>query len=107
MTTYQWKITDISAEDDVILHAKYHVTATDDDGVTSVETEGHWSFSDKIVKTPFDQVKEADIAQWIEQESSQDGASTIKSNLDKQIASLKTSNKSYLPWNPPVFKPTI
>ena len=50
MTTYQWKITDISAEDDVILHAKYHVTATDDDGVTSVETEGHWSFSDKIVK---------------------------------------------------------
>ena len=81
------------------------VTATDDD--LSVETEGHWSFSDKIVKMPFDQVQKADVASWIEKESSQDGASTIKSNLDKQIAALKASNKSYLPWNPPVFKPTI
>ena len=105
MTIYQWKIIDIYAEDDVILHAKYHVTATDDE--ISVETEGNWYFSDKIVKIPFDQVKEADIASWIEQESSQDGVSTIKSNLDKQIADLKKSNKSYLPWNPPVFKPTI
>ena len=104
---YEWKITDISAEDDVILHAKYHVTATDDDGKFSVQTEGNWYFSDKIVKIPFDEVKETDIAQWIEQESSQDGVSTIKSNLDKQVADLKKSNKSYLPWNPPVFKPTI
>ena len=105
MTVYQWKISEISAEDGIILHAKYHVTATDED--VSVETEGNWWFSDKIVKKPFDQVQEQDIAQWIEKESIQDGVSTIKSGLDKQIASLKNNNKSYLPWNPPVFKPTI
>ena len=105
MTTYQWKISEISAEEGIILHAKYHVTATYED--VSVETEGNWWFSDKIVKKPFDQVQEQDIAQWIEKESIQDGVSTIKSGLDKQIASLKNSNKSYLPWNPPVFKPTI
>ena len=105
MTTYAWKIIDISAQEGVILHAKYHVIATDED--LSVETEGNWWFSDKIVKKPFDDVKEADIAQWIEQESIQDGVSTIKSNLDNQITNLKNSNQSYLPWNPPVFKPTI
>ena len=105
MTIYQWKISEISAEENIILHAKYHVTATDED--VSVETECNWWFSDKIVKKPFDQVQEQDIAQWIEKESIQDGVSTIKSGLDKQIASLKNSNKSYLPWNPPVFKPTI
>jgi len=105
MTVYQWKISEISAEDGIIFHAKYHVTATDED--VSVETEGNWWFSDKIVKKPFDQVQEQDIAQWIEKESIQDGVSTIKLGLDKQIASLKNSNKSYLPWNPPVFKPTI
>jgi hypothetical protein len=102
---YTWKISEVSSENDVILHAKYHVTATDED--VSVETEGNWWFSDKIVKKPFEQVQEQDIAQWIEKESIQDGVSTIKSNLDKQIANLKNSNKSYLPWNPPVFKPTI
>jgi len=105
MTIYQWKISEITAEEGIIIHAKYHVTATDED--VSVETEGNWWFSDKIVKKPFDQVQEQDIAQWIEKESIQDGVSTIKLGLDKQIASLKNSNKSYLPWNPPVFKPTI
>lgn len=104
---YTWTITEVSSEDEVILHAKYHVVALDENSKLTVETEGNWWFSDKIVKKPFDQVQEQDIAQWIEKESIQDGISTIKSSLDKQIAQLKNSNKSYLPWNPPVFKPTI
>jgi len=102
---FTWKILDISANGDLITHAKYKVELSYKDQI--VETEGNWWFSDKIVKKPFDQVQEQDIAQWIEKESIQDGVSMIKSGLDKQIASLKSSNKSYLPWNPPVFKPTI
>ena len=104
MTAYTWKITEITAEEGVILHAKYHVTAYDE--TNSVETEGNWWFSDKIVKKPFDQVTEEDVAQWIEQESIQDGNSTIKSGLDKQLANL--GKKAVIPpWMPQIFKPEI
>ena len=100
MTAYNWKITEVSSEDDVILHAKYHVTATYGD--VTVETEGNWWFSDKTVKKDFDKVTEDDIAEWIEKESTQDGICSIKLALDNQIAN--TSLKSSLPWKPSTFQ---
>jgi hypothetical protein len=39
---FTWKILEISAKDGVITHARYHVTATQND--KSVETEGNWYF---------------------------------------------------------------
>jgi len=104
MTTYQWEITEVSSEDDVILHAKYYVTAVDDDGITKVETEGNWWFSDKVVKKPFSEVTEQDIAFWIEKESTQNEVCSIKSALDNQIANLKSGLKSSLPWKPSTFQ---
>ena len=101
---YTWKITEVSSEDDVILHAKYHVTALDEDGLTSVESEGNWWFSDKIVKKPFAQVTEEDIASWIEKEATQNGVCSIKLALDNQIANLKNSPKFSLPWKPSTFQ---
>ena len=101
---YTWTITEVSSEDDVILHAKYHVVALDDDGKTKVETEGNWWFSDKTVKKPFNEVTEQDIASWIEKEATQDGICSIKSALDNQIANLKSSLKSSLPWKPSTFQ---
>ena len=102
MTAYNWKITEVSSEDDVILHAKYHVTATYGD--VTVETEGNWWFSDKTVKKDFDKVTEDDIAEWIEKESTQDGICSIKLALDNQIANLKSGLKSSLPWKPSTFQ---
>jgi hypothetical protein len=99
---YTWTISEVSSEDDVILHAKYHVVALEDD--ISVETEGNWWFSDKIVKKPFSEVTEQDIASWIEKESTQDGICSIKLALDNQIANLKSSLKSSLPWKPSTFQ---
>jgi hypothetical protein len=107
MTTYQWKITDISAEDELITHAKYHVTATSDDQANIIESEGNWWFSDKIVKKSFNQITELDVAQWIEKESIIDGKSSILSALDKQIDSLQNSKKANMPWKPAVFKVNI
>jgi hypothetical protein len=65
MTTFNWKILEISADGELITHAKYHVTAVDESD-NKVETEGNWTFSDKIVKKSFNEITESDVAEWIE-----------------------------------------
>ena len=51
-----WKILEISAENGLITHAKYFVTASEDD--KKVETEGNWWFQNPEIKVPFDQLTE-------------------------------------------------
>jgi hypothetical protein len=58
-----------------------------------VETEGHWYFSDKEVKTNFSDVKEADVINWIKSESMQNGINIIESRLEEQLASLQNEQK--------------
>lgn len=101
---YTWKITEVTSEDEVILHAKYHVTALDEDSSATVESEGNWWFSDKIMRKPFSEVTEQDIASWIQREATQDGVCSIKLALDNQIAYLKSNLKSTLPWKPSTFQ---
>lgn len=105
MANYTWKILDVFATDELITGARYYVKAYIDD--LSVETEGYWTFSDQIVKVPFSDVTEQMIAQWIENESIQDGVSVIKSNLDKQLAYLGSQKPTIPPWKPQVFTPNI
>jgi hypothetical protein len=100
---YTWKILEVSSEDGVILHAKYLLTGIEDETI-KVETEGNWWFSDKTVKKPFDKVTESDIANWIEEESSQNNISSIKSNLENQVFNLKKIKKTSLPWKPSTFQ---
>lgn len=102
---FTWKILEISAEDDVITHAKYHATAQDGEFV--VETEGNWWFSDKIAKKPFAEVTEEDVISWIEQETTQSGTSLIKSRLVEQLATLQNQKKIVAPWLPQVFTPEL
>lgn len=102
---FTWKILEISAQDDLITHAKYHVTAQD--GQLSVETEGNWWFSDKILKKPFAEVTEEDVISWIEQETTQSGTSLIKSRLVEQLATLQNQKKIVAPWLPQVFTPEL
>jgi hypothetical protein len=106
MTTFAWKILEISAEDDLITHAKYHVLAEADTG-EKVETEGNCWFSDKILKKPFGEVTEADVASWIENETTQNGVNLIKSRLEEQLAVLKDNRVVVAPWLPQIFTPKI
>ena len=103
---FNWQILEVSSENGVILHAKYHLTGIEDE-VIKVETEGNWWFSDKTVKKAFNKVTEEDIAKWIEQESSQNNISSIKSNLENQAANLKKTKKTSLPWKPSTFQVKI
>ena len=99
---FDWKITQINVENEAITHAHYICKLIQEP--FTVETEGNWYFSDKIIKKPFDQVKEQDIADWIEKESMQNGVSTIKLQLEQQIKFLQNEQPVDLPWLPKKFK---
>ena len=106
MITFEWKILEISADGDLITHAKYHVLAQADTG-EKVETEGNWWFSDKILNKPFNEVTEADVILWIQNETTQNGVNLIKSRLEEQLASLQGNRVVVAPWLPQIFTPNI
>ena len=97
----QWSITETQAQDGLILCAKYHVAAKEDD--LSVETEGYWTFDSPKLSIPFDQVTEAMIVGWIEKETMRDGVCVIKSRLQEQLDSLSKSQFTPPPWQPQTF----
>jgi len=99
-----WKILEISAENELITHAKYHCSLSDD--TNTVETEGNWFFTDPIMNIPFGQVTEEMVAKWIEDASIKDGVNIITSRLLEQLKSLE--KKTVVPpWKPQVFTPNI
>jgi len=99
MANYIWKITEISTEEnELIIHAKYHIVASDEESF--VETEGNWWFSDKILNIPLSDVKEEDIVSWIEKEATINDVCHITNNLENQLTSLKNKKLTQLPWQP-------
>jgi len=98
-----WKILELSADNELITHAKYSVTAQDGDD--SVETEGNWWFANLVIKIPFAEVTEQMVASWIEQETMKDGTNLIKSRLEEQLNAIKNSKTVVAPWLPQVFTP--
>ena len=102
---YTWKITKVSADGELITHAHYEVVANDGEFTAKV-AGNHW-FSDKILKKPFNQVTETDIAEWIEQETTINNENLIKLDLQKQIDAQKNDQSTALPWLPQTFKLTI
>lgn len=101
MINFVWKILEVFANNGVITHAKYFVTATNEN--FTVETEGNWFFSDLTVKFPIAEIGQDQLAKWIEEDSIRDGESSIITRLKEQLETLKQSNKVPLPWLPPVF----
>jgi hypothetical protein len=98
---FVWEITDAPSLDGLITSASYTVALNDDQ--YSVSSEGHWVFDCPTMVTPYDQVTKEMIVQWIEDASTVDGVSSIKSNLEKQLNALKTPQRSGLPWMPGTF----
>ena len=104
---YTWTITEVSSEDDVILHAKYHVVALDEDSSLTVETEGNWYFNNKFNK-PYLEITEQDVIDLIRKEAIKDGLNIIESRLDEQLEYLVDNiAKTPAPWLPQTFTPSI
>ena len=96
MISYLWKILEVTSIDEVLTHVSYRITATDT--INSVISEGNYFFDEKQIDIPFADLKESNITQWIDNETTIDGVSKIKLNLDNQLAILNTSSKKDLPW---------
>ena len=105
MPTYKWTISDVEATDDLITSAKYHILATLDE--LSVATEGYWFFTNPVLNTPFLDVTEQMVADWIDGDCIKDGISVIKSRLEEQLALLVKSKSVVPPWKPQVFTPEL
>jgi len=105
MNEYKWKILSITNDNGLVTHAKYLLSATD--GENTVETEGNHFFKGTDIVIPYDKLYEQLIINWINDETTIDGVSSIKSRLDEQLASLKVQTTSGLPWLANTFTPNI
>ena len=95
MITYKWSILEIFG-DHTIAKVRYLLKAQDEQN--TVETEGYHEFTEGMVCKPFDEIKEEDLIRWVEQDTTKDETNPIKSNLEKQLESLKNSKKVNFPW---------
>jgi hypothetical protein len=91
-----WQITGIEQVDGLITEAHYYVS------LNGVDTQGTHVFKGKELKTPFSEVKEQNIIDWIIEENSENGVNLIQSNLEKQ---LEQREKTDLPWVFKTFNP--
>lgn len=95
-----WKITELKSVGEE-LTAKYHVSLISD---VTIETEGYWTFREP---RSLEGATEEKVAKWIEDETSKDGVSSIKSRLLEQLETVKKQQEIALPWRPPTFKPNL
>ena len=107
MNIYNWKILDVIAENEVIVAAKYHVKANDNEAKFEVETEGNWYFNNKFDK-PYLEITEQDVIDLIRKEAIKDGLNIIESRLEEQLNYLADNQvKSVAPWLPQTFTPSL
>jgi hypothetical protein len=92
---YNWSILEIFGNQ-TITKVRYLLKAQDE--TNTVETEGYHQFSEGVVCKPFAEIKEEDLIRWLDQDTTKDEINIIKLNLDKQLESLKSSDKADFPW---------
>ena len=99
---FVWKISELKGDEKAIILAKYLVSLIEDD--LTIETEGYWEFDPEKATIPTSQVTEQMVANWIDESTTQDGVSSIKSRLLEQLESVKKQQEIALPWKPPTFR---
>ena len=99
---FVWKISELKGDDKAIYQAKYHLALIEDD--LRIETEGYFDFDTSNATIPTSQLTEEMVEYWIDQGTTQNGVSSIKSRLIEQLESVKKQQVIALPWKPPTFK---
>ena len=99
---FVWKISELKGDDKAIHQAKYHLSLIEDD--LRIETEGYFNFDPSKATVPTSEVTEEMVANWINEGTTQDGVSSIKSRLIEQLDSVKKQQEIALPWKPPTFR---
>jgi hypothetical protein len=96
MIDYQWKILKVFSENEKVTEVQFLLKAQNE--TNTVETEGYHCFLEGTIAKPYSEIKEEDLIRWIEQDTTKDDVNIIKSNLEKQLETLKNSKKSEFPW---------
>lgn len=96
-----WKILEIQANGDLITAARYF--CTESKGDNTVETEGWWHFAEPKLTTPFADVTEEMVVQWVTDAIGEQ----VKTRLDEQLTVLQSQKSVVAPWLPQVFTPSI
>jgi hypothetical protein len=99
---FVWTISKLKGDAQAIFQAKYHVALIEDD--LRIETEGYWDFDPTKATIPTSQLTEEMVANWIDEGTTQDGVSSIKSRLIEQLECVKKQQEIALPWKPPTFR---
>ena len=97
---FTWKILEITSEAKSV---RYLLIATD--GKNTVESEGNHTFSDEIVNLPFNQIKETNLIDWLNTDTTKNGVNVIKLNLENQLKALESNQKVSFPWLADTFTP--
>ena len=97
---FEWKILNITVEDDVIVHAKYSCKLTS--GEVFVETEGN-AYGELSFGINYKDISEKNIVDSVRKLYMQDEVNLIELNLEKQLANFQ--KESVLPpWHVETFK---
>ena len=97
-----WKILELKGDNKAITQAKYLLVLIEDD--LRIETEGYWDFDPTKATIPTSEVTEEMVANWIDEGTTQDGISSLKSRLIEQLKLVKEQQEIALPWKPPTFR---
>jgi hypothetical protein len=97
-----WKILELKGDNKAITQAKYLLVLIEDD--LRIETEGYWDFDPTKATIPTSEVTEEMVANWIDEGTTQDGISSLKSRLIEQLELVKEQQEIALPWKPPTFR---
>jgi len=97
-----WKIYELKGDDKAISQAKYYLALIEDD--LRIETEGYCDFDTTNATIPTSQVTEEMVANWIDESTTQNGVSSLKSRLIEQLEAVKKQQEIALPWKPPTFR---
>ena len=95
MIDFKWSILEVFGNQ-TVAKVRYLLKAQDEQN--SVETEGYHQFSEGVVCKPFNEIKEEDLIRWLDQDTTKNEVNIIKLNLEKQLESLKSSDKAEFPW---------
>ena len=101
MISYKWEILETFADGENLTKVKFLLKAQDESNI--VETEGYHQFSEGVVYKPFAEIKEENLINWLDSDTTKDDINIIKLNLENQLEALKTSKKIAFPWEAETF----
>jgi len=84
MTTYKWKIFELTQSNGFVSHVKYFCEATND-GYT-VTTEGNWKFRKKYDYS--ENLTEHQVSHWLDLDTQEGERHLIKDRLAEQLKAL-------------------